>query len=202
MMVLCFRALHSLDPLFGYLDVILEGLQPKVVHMTRMGPFLGRPLLLGGYWPCGSLPGAGLRHLFLLLSVLLDFLGLLVLRSLLLGYCWSCGPFSAEGPKKSRGPSTSMSRTRTAITRLNAPPESAAGDPPRESSPPFPPARCTELNTKIRREPLRTEGAPDLRSPLDALLLSIHGPLDLVAHYVVHPIRRDEELAVAVHRQP
>lgn len=81
-----------------------------------------------------------------------------------------------------------------------------AGDPPRESLPPFSPAfspaRCTELNTKIRREPRRTEGAPELRSPLDALLLSIHGPLDLVAHYVVHPIRRDEELAVAVHRQP
>jgi hypothetical protein len=58
------------------------------------------------------------------------------------------------------------------------------------------------MNTKIRRDPLWTEGGPELCSPLDTLLLSIHRPLDLDAHYVVHPIRRDKELTVAVHRQP
>ena len=66
---------------------------------------------------------------------------------------------------------------------------------------------CTELpgivlDTRIRREPLRYEQAPDLWSPPDASLLSIHRPLDLVTHYVVHPVRGNKELPVAVHRQP
>ena len=77
-------------------------------------------------------------------------------------------------------------------------------DPSRKSSPPFLSSFLPRvvLNTKIRRGPLRSEEAPELRSPLHASLLFIHRSLDLVAHYVVHPICRDEELRVAVHRQP
>jgi hypothetical protein len=98
-----------------------------------LGSFLGC-LLLGGLLVLLVLPGFGSRDFFFLL-VLLDFLGCWFFRASCLGCSWSFGlSLSAEGPKTSRCPSTSMSRI--PITRFNAPPELPPVVPPRKSSPP------------------------------------------------------------------